>query len=278
MNSAPAKADIHPLAAVHPGAALGEGVRVGPYAVIEDGVSIGPGTAVDHHAVIRSGTTMGPENRVFPFAVIGEEPQHLKYAGEPTRTVIGGGNTFREFATVHRGTPEGGGLTSIGDGCLLMAYAHVAHDCRIGSHVVIVNAVEMGGHVHIEDWAFIGGLSAIHQYVRIGTHAMIGGASAVPQDVAPYVTAAGNRAVLHGLNLVGLKRRGLPKETILALKNAYRTIFRSGLTLKEAAARVREEVPVVAEVEHLLAFLESSKRGITRPAAAGEKGGGEEGQ
>ncbi len=271
MTPAPGKASIHPTAVVHPGAALGEGVSVGPYAVIEEGVAVGAGSVVDHHAVIRRGTTMGPRNRVFPFAVIGEEPQHLKYAGEPTRTVIGSGCTFREFVTVHRGMPDAGGLTSIGDDCLLMAYAHVAHDCRIGSSVVIVNAVEMGGHVHIEDWAFIGGLTAIHQFVRVGAHAMVGGASALAQDVAPYVTAAGNRAVLHGLNLTGLKRRGFPRETILALKGAYKTVFRSGLTLKEAVARLRAELPGVPEVEHLAAFLEESKRGVTRPAVAGEK-------
>lgn len=225
---------------------------------------IGRGSRIDSHAVIKSFVKMGEENRIFPFAVVGEEPQHTGYGGEETKLLIGNRNRFREFVTLHRGTVEGGGVTTIGDGSFLMAYSHVAHDCRIGDGVIVANAVQMGGHTHIEDYALVGGLTAIHQYVRVGAHSMVGGASAVAQDVPPYTMAAGNRAVLHGLNLVGLKRRGFDPCVVSALKRAYRIIFRDGLTIKEAEEKVREVIRDVPEVEKLLEFISSSGRGVCR--------------
>jgi UDP-N-acetylglucosamine acyltransferase len=188
----------------------------------------------------------------------------LKFGGEQTKLVIGNRNRIREYCTLNRGTQGGGGVTSIGDDNFMMAYAHVAHDCHVGSNIVIANAVQMGGHVTIEDHAIVGGLAAVHQFVKIGTHSMIGGGSAVSQDVAPYSMVAGNRAELHGLNLIGLSRRGFSPESISALKMAYKIIFKSGLILKEARAKVEAEVELVPEVKHLLDFISSSERGVIR--------------
>ncbi len=255
---------IHPSAVVDKEAMLDGDVTVGPFAVIGPKVSIGPGTTVDHHASILGRTTIGAGNRIFPFASVGSVPQDLKYRGEDTALVIGDRNVIREFTTLNIGTAGGGGTTSIGNGCLLMAYVHVAHDCRVGDGVVMANCATLAGHITVEDHAVIGGLTGIHQFVRIGTMAMIGGASAIVMDVPPYMTATGNRAELHGLNLIGLKRSGLDDERISALKKAYRLVFRTGLTLQEAVDKVAAEVPATAEVTRLLDFLRSSQRGITR--------------
>lgn len=256
--------NIHPTAIVDPGAKLAVDVTVGPYAVIDADVTIGRGTKIGAHAVIRPFVEIGEDNEIYQFASIGDIPQDLKFSGEESRLVIGDRNRIREFVTLNRGTEGGGGVTNIGDDCFLMAYAHVAHDCHLGDNVIIANAVQMGGHVHIGDYAIVGGLTAVHQFVRIGAHCMIGGASAVSQDIPPYVIAAGNRTELHGLNLIGLKRRGFSEETLNALKAAYRLLFRSGLTLKEADVRVRAEVAQTPEVVHLLEFIAGSERGVCR--------------
>jgi UDP-N-acetylglucosamine acyltransferase len=256
--------NIHPTAIVHPGAKLAADVTVGPYAVIEDNVVIGKGTKIGAHTVIKPFVDIGEYNEIYQMASIGEVPQDLKFGGEETRLVIGHRNRIREFTTLNRGTVGGGGVTSIGDDCFFMAYAHVAHDCHIGNNVILANCTQMGGHVVIEDYAIVGGITAIHQFVRIGIHSMIGGGSAVPQDVPPYTNVTGNRAELHGLNLVGLRRRGFSEESISSIKKAYQILFRSGLKFKEARDKVLAEVTRTPEVEHLLDFVEQSKRGICR--------------
>jgi UDP-N-acetylglucosamine acyltransferase len=256
--------DIHPTALVDPAARLSADVVIGPYSVIGPGVALGPGTVVQHHASIGGRTTLGKDNRVFPFASLGSPPQDLKYRGEDTSLEVGDGNTFREFVTANTGTAGGGGVTRIGSGCLLMAYCHVAHDCVLGDGVIMANCATLAGHVTVHDRAIVGGLTAIHQFVRVGTLAMIGGASAVTMDVPPFVMASGNRAALHGLNLVGLKRQGVPEDEISRLKKAYRILFRSDLTLQEALARVDAEVTVSPRIAELTAFLRASERGVTR--------------
>jgi UDP-N-acetylglucosamine acyltransferase len=255
---------IHPSAVVQPGAELAADVTVGAYSVIGARVRIGAGTVIAEHVVIDGRTTIGPENRVFPFASIGAIPQDLKYRGEDSGLVIGAGNRIREFCTLHPGTRGGGMLTRVGDGNLLMNYTHVAHDCIIGSHNVVANGAQLGGHVVIEDFTVVGALSGIHQFVRIGESAIIGAGSMVSQDVPPFCNATGDRARLHGLNTIGLERRGLSAETERALKRAYRLLFRSGLRVPEAAARVREEMGGVPEVERLVTFVEKSERGVCR--------------
>ena len=256
--------NIHPTAIVHPGAILADDVTVGPYSIIEDNVRIGMGSKIGPHVVIKPFVEIGEDNEIYQFASIGEVPQDYKYSREDSLLVIGDRNRIREFVTLNRGTKGGGGVTKIGNDCFILAYAHVAHDCYIGNGVLIVNCVQMGGHVHIEDNAVIGGLAALHQYIRVGTHSMIGGGSAVPQDVPPYTNVTGNRASLHGLNLVGLKRRGFSDEAISAIKKAYKILFRSGLMFKDAKQKVLDEVVQTPEVVHLVEFVEGSERGICR--------------
>lgn len=253
---------IHPTAIVDQAAQLGPGVTVGPYSIIEGRVAIGSETQIGPHVVIRDFTTIGERCRIFQFTVLGEIPQDLKFKGEESRLVIGDDNTIREFATMHRGTAGGGGVTSIGNHSLFMAYTHVAHDCRVGDRVIMSNAATLGGHILVEDHAILGGLSAVHQFGRIGRFAFIGGCSAVHRDVPPYAMAVGNRAKLVGLNLVGLKRQGFSDATLQSLKRAYEILFMSEFNLKEAMARVRQEFPQVPEIDHLLLFLESSERGL----------------
>ncbi|MDD2605094.1 MAG: acyl-ACP--UDP-N-acetylglucosamine O-acyltransferase [Desulfobacterales bacterium] len=255
---------IHPTAIVHADAEIGANVTIGPFAVIGERVRIGDGTTVGTHAVIDPYTEIGRDCRVFQFAAIGGVPQSVKFQGEETVVRIGDGCTLREFVTVHRGTAFGGGVTEIGEGCFLMAYTHVAHDCHIGRRVIMANNTTLAGHIEIGDDATVGGLVAVHQFVRIGDYAFIGGKSAVVKDIPPFVIAAGDRATLHGLNRVGLQRHGFSPETVAALKKAYRIVFRFGLTLKEALARVEAEVPSTPEVARFIAFLKSSQRGITR--------------
>jgi len=257
-------AALHPTAVVDPGASIGRGVRVGPYAVIEAGVTVGDGCEIGAHAVLSGRTTLGRDNRVFPHAVIGGIPQDLKYGGEDTALVIGDGNTFREFVTVNIGTQGGGGVTRIGSGCLVMAYVHVAHDCRIGDGAILVNAVTLAGHVTIEDRAVVGGLSALHQFVRVGTLAMVGGCSAVDQDVPPYCLAMGNRVQLRGLNLTGLKRAGVTKEEMRTLREAYDLLFGGEVPLKEAADTALARWPDDPRVAHLARFVAESERGVCR--------------
>jgi UDP-N-acetylglucosamine acyltransferase len=255
---------IHPTAVVAPDVELADGVEIGPYTVIGPDVHIGENTVIGSHVVIEGHTDIGSRCRVFQFASIGVQPQDLKFRGEPTRVVIGNDNTIREFVTIHRATVSDIGVTIIGDRNLIMAYSHIAHNCKLGNHVIMVNAANLAGHIHVEDYAIIGGLTGVHQFTRIGAHCIIGGASAISKDVAPYLLVSGNRAKPHGLNLIGLKRRGFQENTIRALKDAYRLIFRSSLLLRTAIEKVRNEVEDCPEVRHFVEFIEQSKRGICR--------------
>ena len=256
---------IHPSAIIDPKAEISEGVEIGPYSVIEKNVSIGEGTKIGPHVVIREGTHIGKRCQIFQFASIGEAPQAVAYRGEKTSLFIGDQNMIREFVTLHRGTVKGGGKTVLGNENFIMAYSHVAHDCQIGNQVVMANGATLAGHILIEDHAIIGGLSAIHQFCRIGAHAIISGLTGVSQDVPPYMMAAGSRAKLFGLNTVGLKRAQFSEQTLRALKKAYRIIFRSSLTLEKAMKTVEEDdIFLIPEVRHLLDFIQHSKRGISR--------------
>ena len=257
-------AHVHPTAIVHPGARLHESVEVGPYSIIGPNVKIGAGTTVGPHAVVDGDTTLGERNRVFHFASVGAIPQDLKYAGEPTRLVLGDDNQVREFATLHIGTAGGGGLTRIGNKNLFMAYSHVAHDCVVGNGCVLANSVALAGHVEVGNNVILGGLSAVHQFTRIGDHTFIAGGSMVAMDVPTYCTAQGDRAELVGLNTVGLTRQGFTEEQIGRIKAAYKILFRSKLGLNEALAKLAAEYGGHSEIDALLRFLENSKRGITR--------------
>ncbi len=257
-------ANVHPTAVISDGAKLDANVEVGPYAIIGPNVRLGFGTTVGAHAVLDGHTTLGRENRVFPHAAVGLVPQDLKYKGEPTSLEVGDQNIFREFCTVHIGTVGGHGSTRVGSRNLVMAYAHVAHDCRLGDGNVLANCATLAGHVQVGNHAVLGGLSAIHQFVRIGSHAFISGGSMVAMDVPPYCTAQGDRATLAGLNSVGLSRHGFDKEQVRRIKSAYKTIFRSKLGLREALSQVRAEFSDYEEIEHLVSFIEKSERGIAR--------------
>lgn len=254
--------EVHPSAIVHDEAALGAGVTIGPWALIGPGVVIGDGTDVGPRVLIERDTTIGEDCRIFNGAVLGTDPQDLKYKGERTTLEIGDRTVIREFATINRGT-SASGRTGIGSDCLLMAYTHVAHDCEIGNHVILANSVNMAGHVLIEDWVIIGGVTPIHQFVRIGAHAFVGGGSRVSQDVPPYCRAAGNPPKLYGLNTVGLERRGLSDEVRKALKSIYRLLFQSELSLTRALDQAEQDVASVPEVKHLIQFIRASERGIT---------------
>jgi len=255
---------IHPTAIVHPGAELDTDVEIGPYAVIGEHVKIGRGTRIGPSAVVDGWTEIGENNQIFHLSSIGAIPQDLKYRGEQTYLRIGNGNIIREFATIHLGTVTGDGETTIGNNNLFMAYCHVAHDCHIGNHVIMANGSTLAGHVTVEDFAILGGLSAVHQFTRVGESAMLSGGTMVGQDVLPFSVASGNRAKSYGLNSVGLKRRRFSPDLISRIKTAYRLIIRSGLRLDEALHRVRSEVPLSPEIEHLIAFAEKSERGICR--------------
>jgi UDP-N-acetylglucosamine acyltransferase len=255
---------IHPTAIVDPKAELGNDVQVGPYAIIREDVSIGSGSEVGSHAVIEPFVSIGRDCRIFQFASIGATPQSLKFEGEKTYVKIGRGTIIREFVTIHRGTGFGGGITEIGEQNFLMAYTHIAHDCKTGRMVVMANNATLAGHITIGDYATVGGLTAIHQFVKVGDYAFIGGKSAVVKDIPPFVIAAGDRARLHGMNTVGLKRHGFTQNTINELKKVYRIIFRIGLTRNEALERVKAEVEQIPEVVKFLEFILSSQRGITR--------------
>lgn len=254
---------IHPTAIIHPGAQLADGVKVGPYAVIGEHVTIGAGTEVGSHAVIEGWTEIGEENHIFQFASVGAEPQDLKFGGEASWLRIGDRNKVREFVTLHRGTEGGGGETVIGSDCLFMAYSHVAHDCRVGDHVILANGATLAGHVEVADWAILGGLSAVHQFVRVGAHVMISGGSMVAQDVAPFTIAQGDRAQTVGLNLVGLKRRGFQEEDLRQLKSAYKLVFRADLRLEEALRQI-EAMPPGPVVKEFVDFVRASQRGLAR--------------
>jgi len=259
-------ADIHPTAIVEPGAVVAEGVTVGPYCVVGAEVELGTDVRLVSHVVVAGRTIVGPGTVIYPFASIGHPPQDLKFRGEPSRLTIGHNNTIREHVTMNPGTEGGGMETSVGDDCLFMVGAHVAHDCRIGSNVILANNATLGGHVVVGDFAILGGLAAVHQFVRIGPHAMIGGMSGVEQDVIPYGLVTGERASLTGLNLIGLKRRGFERDEIDSLRNAYRFLFQAEGTLAERVARVAGLFPDSRAVEDVTAFIErESSRGICRP-------------
>jgi UDP-N-acetylglucosamine acyltransferase len=259
---------IHPTAVVDPGAELAATVTVGPYAVIGTGVAIGEGTTVGAHAVIEGPTTIGRDNRIHGPTAIGGPPQDMKYRGEPTRLEIGDRNTIREFCTFNRGTVQDGGVTRIGDDNWIMAYVHVAHDVRVGSRCILANNATLAGHVHVGDWVIVGGLTGVHQFCRIGAHAMIGFQSHVSQDVPPFMTVSGNPLAVHGFNVEGLRRRGFSKERIALVKRMHRLLYRDGLTLeqaREAIAALRGTVECGdADVALLLDFLAASTRGIAR--------------
>ncbi len=255
---------IHPTAIIDSKADIDSNVEVGPYSIIGANVHIGSGTVIGPHVVIQPHVEIGPDCHIFQYASIGAIPQALKFQGEETYVKIGRGTVIREFVTVNRGTGFGGEITEVGEENFLMAYVHIAHDCKTGRNVIFANNATLAGHIVIEDFVTVGGLVAIHQFVRIGNYAYIGGKSAVVKDIPPYVIAAGDRAKLHGLNSVGLKRHGFSQETMSSLKKAYRIIFRIGLTLNEAIERVKAEVEQVPEVNDLIRFIKSSKRGITR--------------
>jgi UDP-N-acetylglucosamine acyltransferase len=254
---------IHATAIIDSKAELDANVEVGPYSIIRQNVSIGAGTVIGSHVVIEPYVTIGEDCHI-QYAAIGAAPQSLKFKGEKTDVKIGRGTIIREFVTVHRGTEFGGGLTEVGEENFLMAYTHIAHDCITGKKVIFANNATLAGHIVVGDNATIGGLVAIHQFVRIGDYAYVGGKSAVVKDIPPYVIASGDRAKLHGLNSVGLKRYGFSQETLSSLKKAYRIIFRIGITLNEAIERVKAEVNQVPEVVNLIDFIKSSRRGITR--------------
>jgi len=255
---------IDPRAIVSPRARLGEGVSVGPFSIIGDDVEIGPRTTIGPHAVVNGPTRMGADNRIFQFASIGEAPQDKKYKGEPTRLEIGDRNVFRECCTVHRGTTHDQGVTRVGSDGLFMAYTHVAHDCEIGDNVVLANCASMAGHVQIGDWVQLGGLCAIHQFVKIGAHAFVAGGAMVRQDVPPFIMVAGYPAEPQAVNAEGLKRRGFTAEQIRHIRDAYRILYRSELKLTDALEQLRALVPAQPEIRDFVAFIEGSTRSLVR--------------
>lgn len=259
-----AKAKIHPTAIVDPRAKIAGDVEIGPYAIIGERVEIGAGCRIGPHAVVTGRTRIGVNNRVYQFASLGEAPQDKKYAGEATRLDIGNHNTIREFCTLNCGTAQGGGVTRVGDDNWVMAYVHLAHDCQIGDHTIFANNAQLGGHVHVGDYAILGGFTAVHQFCHIGAHSITGVGTVVLQDIPPYVTASGNTARPYGINAEGLKRRGFPPPTIARLKRAYKTLYKSGLTLDEARDELERQLADCPEIRPLLEFLAASTRGIIR--------------
>jgi len=259
---------IHPTALVHPGARLGAAVSIGAYSIIGEHVEIGAGTRVGPHVVITGHTRLGEGNRVFQFCSLGEEPQDKKYAGEPTCLEIGDDNVIREFCTFNIGTAQDVGVTRLGDHNWIMAYVHIAHDCQVGHHTVFANNATLAGHVHIGDYAILGGFTGVHQFCRVGAHVITGIASVVRQDIPPFITVAGNPLAPFGINSEGLKRRGYSAEALAALKRAYKTLYKSGLSLAEAQASIAATAQTRPELAPLAAFLAeslaSASRGIIR--------------
>jgi UDP-N-acetylglucosamine acyltransferase len=255
---------IDPRAIISPKAELAADVSVGPYAVIGDHVTIDAGTTVGPHTVVMGPTRIGAHNRIFQFASIGDAPQDKKYAGEPTRLEIGDRNVFREFTTVNRGTTKDEGVTRVGSDNLFMSYSHVAHDCRVGSNVVLANTATLGGHVHVGDWVIMGGFSGVHQFCKVGAHAFIGNNAAVTRDVPPYITAVGQPAEPHSVNSEGLKRRGFTPENIRNIKNAFRILYRSDLRLEDAVKQLQALAAEQPELRALVDFIAASARSIVR--------------
>ncbi len=253
---------IHPTAIIASGAHLADDVTVGPYAVIGENVAIGSGTIVQNHAVIDGHTTIGEQCEIFPFACIGMKTQDLKYNGGVTYLQIGDRTVLREFVTLHLGTKEGES-TTLGSDCLIMAYCHLAHGCRVGNHVIMSNSAQLAGEVTVDDWAIIGGMSGVHQFCRVGTHAMLGAATLLRQDAPPYMITEGQDTVqVRGPNVVGLQRRGFTAETRSTLKDAYRILYREGLNRSQAIERITYEIPEIAEIQTLVKFYKESARGV----------------
>jgi UDP-N-acetylglucosamine acyltransferase len=271
-------AQVHPLAAVDPGAVLGDGVRVGPFAVVGAEVEIGDGTEVGAGAQVYGPATIGRGNRIFPQACIGFEPQDVKFAGERVTVEIGDRNQFRELCTVHRGTAKGGGVTRIGSDNLFLAYSHVAHDCQVGDRTLFVNNATLAGHVEVHDDATIGAFSSVHQFCRVGRHAYIGGYSVITMDALPFVKTVGMKPAFYGVNKIGLSRKGVGAETIRRLDRALRLLVRSGLNTAQALEKIREELPGDPDIEYLVSFVASARRGIHKgQPRGGRSGGGEPG-
>jgi UDP-N-acetylglucosamine acyltransferase len=255
---------IHPTASVHSRARLGAGVSIGPWSVIDEHVEIGDNTEIGPHVVITGRTRIGRDNRIFQFSSIGAAPQDKKYAGEPTRLEIGDRNTIREFCTFNCGTVQDAGVTRLGNDNWIMAYTHLAHDCQVGNHTIFANNSQLAGHVHVGDWAILGGFTAVHQFVRIGAHSMTALGSILLQDLPPFVMAAGNPAVPRGINAEGLRRRGFTADAVAAVKRAYKTLYKSSLTLDEARAAIAAESAATPELGLLADFLVTPGRGIIR--------------
>lgn len=257
-------AEIHPTAIVDPGAELGESVQVGPYSIIENHVVVGDGTWIGPHVVIRSHTAIGRDNRLYQFSSIGEAPQHLGYAGEPTRLVIGDRNVVREYCTLSRGTAGHLGETRIGNDCFIMAYAHIAHDCTLGDHVTFANGASLAGHVEVGDHAILGGFTLVHQFCKVGAHCITGIGAVCLQDVPPFIMAAGNTAQPYGINAKGLHRRNYSEETIALLKQAYKLLYRNGLELRTAIEEIERLAPDNPALSTFCEFLRRSERGVIR--------------
>ena len=259
---------IHATAIVDPGATLADSVSVGPYAVVGAGVKVGEGTTIGAHAVIEGPTTIGRDNRIFAHTSLGGAPQDMKYRGEPTELVIGDRNTIREFCTFNRGTAQDVGITRVGNDNWIMAYVHIAHDVQLGDRTVLANNATLAGHVHVGDWAIIGGLTGVHQFCKIGAHVMTGFQSHVSQDVPPFMTVSGNPLTVHGINAEGLRRRGFSRERIALVKQMHRLLYRDGLTLEQARAALQGLAGSVeggaADLQQMLDFLAAATRGIVR--------------
>lgn len=255
---------IHPTAIIHARAKLGAGVIVGPWSVIDEHVEIGDNTHIGPHVVVTGHTTIGRDNRIFQFCSIGAEPQDKKYAGEPTRLEIGDRNTIREFCTFNCGTAQDVGVTRLGNDNWIMAYVHLAHDCQIGNHTIFANNAQLAGHVHVGDWAILGGFTVVHQFVRIGAHSMTAMGAILLQDLPPFVMAAGNPAAPRSINAEGLKRRGFSVDAVAAVKRAYKTLYKTGLKLDEARTAILAEAVATPELELFTDFLATPGRGIIR--------------
>lgn len=256
--------EVHPNAVISKKAVIHDDVVIGPFCVLGEGVTIMKGTKLLSHVVVEGETVIGENCIIFPFTSIGLPPQDLKYKNENTGVRIGNNNIIRENVTIHKGSVKGDGLTEIGESNFLMAYTHIAHDCKIGNSIIMANASTLGGHVLVEDFAVIGGLVAVHQFTRIGAYCMIGGFSGVAQDVIPYMIASGERAKLYGPNAIGLKRRGFSDDTINILKKAYKILFRQKNTLNKAIEKLRKDFPDMPEIQHIIDFIGKSERGICR--------------
>lgn len=264
VTAAARRTEIHPMAVVSPDAVIDDGCVIGPFCVVGPGAKLGANNILKNNVTIEGPSEIGSDNIFFPACAVGTQPQDLKYAGEPTTLTMGDRNIVRESVTINRGTVGGGGRTTVGSGCLFMLCAHVAHDCHVGDGVIMANCATLAGHVTVGEFATIGGLTPVHQFVRIGPHAFVGGATRVSQDIVPFIKMGGIPPTILGANSIGLLRRGFSKESVDAIDKAVKILFKSGLNTTQGVARIREEVALVPEIQSLIAFVESSQRGILR--------------